>query len=132
MSESNLVLVIDDDALTRRIAETALCRRGYRVETSGDGRQALRWLEREQPAVIVTDIFMPEVDGLEVIMAARRACPQARILAISGGGMRMDKDFLPIARRLGADAALAKPFRAGMLLAEVDDLARAEPAPAVA
>lgn len=113
------VLVIDDDFVTRQVAEAVLSGAGYAVETMGCGRQALDWLETREAAIVVTDIFMPDVDGLEILMAVRRFCPQARVLAISGGSKRIDKDFLPVAERLGADDTLAKPFRPTALLQAV-------------
>jgi CheY-like chemotaxis protein len=119
------VLVIDDDFVTRRIAEAALSQRGYRVAAFGEGRRALEWLEAESAAIIVTDIFMPDIDGLEIVLAVRSRCPDARILAISGGSRLVRLDYLSIAERLGADATLTKPFRPSDLLAAVEALTMA-------
>ena len=127
------VLIIDDDSVTRQVTEAVLAQAGYRVEALADGRQALRWLETRCAAIVITDIFMPDVDGLEIVRLVRRRCPAARVLVMSGGSHVFSQDYLPIAERLGADGTLTKPFRPADLLAAVARLAdRDEPSEAVA
>lgn len=117
------ILVIDDDAVTRQIAQTALGKAGYRVTAIANGTDGLQWLAHHFADIVITDIFMPDVDGLEVVIAVRQSCPGARILVISGGSALIQKDYLPVAERLGADATLTKPFRPAALLAAVESLA---------
>ena len=127
------VLIIDDDSVTRQITEAVLTQAGYRVEAIADGRRALEWLETRCAAIVITDIFMPDVDGLEVVRQVRRRCPASRVLAISGGSQVLPQDYLPIAERLGADATLTKPFRPADLLATIGRLSELnEPSEAVA
>ena len=116
------VLLIDDDFVTRQVAEAALGRAGFDVATFGDSRLALRWLADNAVDVIVTDIYMPDVDGLEVVLTARQSCPEVKVLAISGGGSLFGRDYLRIAERLGADATLGKPFRPAELQDAVEAL----------
>jgi two-component system chemotaxis response regulator CheY len=111
----SLILVIDDDKhirdLLRRVLETA----SYKVIDAPDGRAAMR-MWRETPAdLIITDILMPEQDGLEFIRELRREAPTAKIIALSGGSARMHLDTLSIAKQFGAIGTLNKPF-------EIDDL----------
>jgi CheY-like chemotaxis protein len=72
-----------------------------------------------QPDIVVTDIVMPEREGLETIMAIKSARPDVPILAISGGGRIGAPPFLDLARRLGADDVLAKPFRTAQLVERI-------------
>ena len=110
------VLVIDDDAQTRRMVCEVLGRAGHATIEAADGRVGLARF-RECPAdVIVTDIFMPEQDGLEVILEFRREFPRVGVIAISGGGGQSPMDYLPFARALGAARTLAKPFTPSELL----------------
>jgi len=108
------ILVIDDDAKLRTVLAIVIREAGHEVALAGDGKEALAEMARrpaDRPVdVVVTDIMMPEADGVEVIMACRRAFPAARIIAMSGGPSIGDMDFLRVAEKLGAAATLAKPF----------------------
>ena len=97
------------------------------MATAGNGDEALR-LAREQPFdVLITDILMPEKDGIETIMAFRQEHPSVKIIAMSGGGRRMGKDPLRLARLLGAHAILEKPFAFHVLRDTVRTLLEPEP-----
>ena len=75
---------------------------------------------REQPAdLVITDILMPVQDGTETIIIIRRDFPDVKVIAISGGGRRMNSNYLPYAKKFGANYALAKPFAPGELLEAV-------------
>ncbi|MER3424265.1 MAG: response regulator [Nitrospiraceae bacterium] len=116
------VLIIDDEPLVRDMLRYTLESVGHTVVEASDGRVAMR-LWRENPAdLIVTDLLMPEKDGLEVIRELRRDFPQAKIIALSGGSRRIDFDTLDIAKRFGAVHALAKPFELRVLLDMVNSL----------
>ena len=120
------LLVADDSADMRESLRLVLERAGYEVALAADGERALA-LQRARPAdVLITDIFMPERDGLETITAFRREFPGTRIVAMSGGGVRMDGElYLDTAGVAGADAVLRKPFDPGSLLQVLSDLAPA-------
>jgi len=92
-------------------------RAGYDVSLATDGARALE-LQRAQPAdVLITDLFMPEMDGLESIEQFRREFPSVKIIAMSGGGMRVrGAAYLATAEAAGAEAVLRKPFEIDALL----------------
>jgi CheY-like chemotaxis protein len=111
------VLVIDDDAALLHSFESVLEAYGIPITTARDGVEGLAAFRRISPKVVLTDIIMPEKEGLETIMAMRRERPATKIIAMSGSGERGGRDYLTIAKRLGADAVIHKPF-------EVDDLVK--------
>lgn len=111
------VLVVDDVAEIQRLVEHWLGDLGWPVWSVSSGREAGRFLGRQPVDLVVTDVIMPDGDGLEVIAEVRRRQPRARVLAISGGGLHLHAaDCLKLARSLGAHAVLLKPFRREQLL----------------
>jgi DNA-binding response OmpR family regulator len=118
------ILVIDDDKLIRSMVSQTLIAQGHEVIEAGDGNEGIDIYCRSQPDLVITDIIMPEKEGLETIKEIRDRSPQARILAISGGGRLGTMDFLQIARKLGADRILHKPFDPDELLDMVEDTLR--------
>ena len=116
------ILVIDDDQEMRTLLAVALQMSGYTVLTSSSGREAVRLLIETPVDLVITDLFMPEFDGLEVIRAVRDCADHLPILAISGGSPYIPRDFLRIAELLGADAVLPKPFALRALQARVREL----------
>ena len=111
-----MIILADDDADQRLSLRLALELAGYTVREAADGRQALA-LQRERASpILITDIFMPESDGFEAIVAFRREFPQTKIIAVSGGGQRAKADYLSSARLMGVDATLQKPFEIDALL----------------
>jgi CheY-like chemotaxis protein len=118
------LLVVDDSADTRESMKLLLERAGYRVELAENGAQALAAQRRRAADVLITDIFMPETDGLETIEAFKREFPQVKIVAMSGGGVRVGGTvYLETARIAGADAMLRKPFEMKALLEALRALA---------
>lgn len=114
---SNRVLIVDDDAELRTSLQALLESAGYEVETASNGAQALEKQLGRPAAILVSDIFMPEADGLETIHAFRMAYPQMRIVAISGhSDPRMKVNYLSVAAEAGADVLLRKPFGSRALL----------------
>ena len=110
------VLVIDDELDVRDAIERVLTRAGYSVRTAGDASDALAERRRSQADVVITDIIMPEQEGIETIMRMKRERPEVKIIAISGGGRIGNVDVLTAAKSLGADHIIAKPFEAEELL----------------
>jgi CheY-like chemotaxis protein len=102
------VLVVDDDPLIRDMLETSLTRAGYRVTLAADGDAAIAALQRATPALILTDLFMPNRDGIELLRAAEPGAPRPPVIAMSGGFAGID--MLQASRSLGAAATIAKPF----------------------
>jgi DNA-binding response OmpR family regulator len=106
------ILVIDDDDRIRRMVVKVLSADGHRVTCAADGSAGLTAFRREKPDAVVTDIIMPEREGIETIVTIRKERPETRIIAISGGGRLGDIELLRMARLLGADDVIPKPFRA--------------------
>ena len=104
------ILVIDDNVVVRNTIVQLLEGEGYAVVSAEDGRRGLTVFRSEKPDLVITDIIMPEKEGIETIRDIRDACPDAKIIAISGGGRIGNTDFLRIARQLGASDVIAKPL----------------------
>ena len=113
------ILVIDDEDLVRRTVMKILRSDGHEVVCAANGMAGMSLFRAEQPDVVITDIIMPEQEGIETILSIRREHPGVRIIAISGGGQIGDTEVLKMARLLGADDVIAKPFRAKDLLSRV-------------
>jgi CheY-like chemotaxis protein len=100
------ILVVDDNAGVRTSARALLEAAGFQVVEAESGAAALRVLRSEGADVVLTDIFMPDTDGIELIHALRRDSPDLPIVAMSGGG----KDVLAVARSFGAAGIVEKPL----------------------
>ncbi len=111
------ILVIDDEADIRDLCRRILSQAGYQVIEAPDGNVGMRLYRENRPDLIITDIIMPEKEGIETIMELRREFPAVRIVAISGGGQATTgATCLHLAKSLGAVKALAKPFTKSELL----------------
>jgi len=111
------VLVVEDDPHLLRLITNGFARAGYKAFAAANGRQALALIDAVEPDLMVTDIVMPEKEGIATIIEARRAAPNMAIIAMSGGGSFGRRgNFLQWAGELGADAAMAKPFSMSELL----------------
>jgi len=116
------ILVIDDELVIRQALAIMLANVGHKVETAENGRAGLELLERESFDLVLTDILMPEMDGIEAMRKLRALASPPKIVAMTGGIQLSREDFPRAAELLGADAALSKPFRARELYALVDRL----------
>ena len=116
------ILVVDDDELARFTIREILTMAGHEITEAEDGDEAIKSQKATPFDLIVTDIIMPSADGLEVIRDILRQDPEARIIAISGGGRLPAQTYLGHARKFGATAVLPKPFPPEQLLSLVDDL----------
>ena len=115
------ILLIDDDYAVRTVMRLTLVHFGHTVTESRDGREGLKLLDQINVDLLITDIVMPEVDGLEVVIEVAKRRPAMRIIAISGGGRLNESDHLHVAKLLGATKVLAKPFTTEALLAAVNE-----------
>lgn len=118
------VLIVDDSAGLREIIRIGLQARGYEVLQAADGREALRLLRERSADVIITDLYMPEMDGLETLEVVRQEFPDTPVVAMSGVPTRTGTDFLEVAHELGAALVLRKPFTIPELVAAVERVAR--------
>jgi DNA-binding response OmpR family regulator len=116
------ILVIDDEQQMRRLIARVLKRYDHVVHEATDGKQGIALFKQLLPALVISDIVMPDGEGIETIREIRRLAPNVPILAISGGIAR--SLYLRSATGLGATASLAKPFDNDELLAAVADLLR--------
>ncbi len=114
------ILVIDDDSAARDTIVQVLEDGGYQVTSAEDGRRGLASFRRDPPDLVITDIIMPEKEGIQTITEMRGERPDAKIIAISGGGRIGNTDFLRIARHLGAMDVIPKPFDPDDLLNRVE------------
>ncbi|MBU0479474.1 MAG: response regulator [Proteobacteria bacterium] len=104
------ILLIDDDDVFRETLSEVLLMNGYEVIEAEDGRGAHLTCRNEDIDLVVTDILMPNQEGIETIIQIRRECPDMKIVAISGGGRNLPADYLYSAVRLGADMSFSKPL----------------------
>jgi CheY-like chemotaxis protein len=114
------VLLIDDDKLMGETTERMLSRSGHSVVRVANGALGVDAFGSVQPDLVITDIVMPEQDGIETISQLLALAPELPILAISGGGRTGNAVFLVAAKQAGAREVLAKPFRLEALLAAVE------------
>jgi CheY-like chemotaxis protein len=116
------ILVMDDDELLRGVVRVVLDAAGYDVIEAADGKAGLRLYREHGADLVLVDLFMPEVDGLEVIRALRAEIPQPKIVAMSGGGRTGQIDMLTAAVAFGAARTLRKPFQPHELLTATREL----------
>lgn len=116
------ILVVDDEPQVRAMLGMFLRRNGFEVTEAEDGEQALRIAASSSIDLIVLDLIMPGKEGLETLMALRREEKSPKVIVVSGGAKTVDTDFLPVAKKLGADATLKKPFRNEDLLEAIQKL----------
>ncbi len=110
------ILIIDDDAAIRSAIQRVLESDGHAVSSACDGERGVAAYRTIRPDLVITDIIMPENEGLWAILQIRRDDTTVPILAMSGGGNFIKTDVLRTARQLGADWTIAKPFGARELL----------------
>ena len=116
----NSVLVIDDDPVIRSVVRRVLEKKGFEVSTAGDGQSGLSRFAELNPDLVMVDIVMPGKEGMATILELREAHPDARILAMTGGGNFTAGDVLRIAELLGADNSIEKPFAPAALVSMVE------------
>lgn len=122
------ILVVDDDSALRRLVSTILERRKFSVAEAADGGQALEMLSTTAFDLVITDIVMPEIEGLELVRYVRARHPSAKVMAVSGGGSHL-VSYTQLAKEVGADDVLAKPFTPAELVAVVERLLSGGAAP---
>jgi len=116
------VLIIEDEAELREMIKTSLIRRKYSVMEAVNGKDALTHFKPSMTDLVITDLIMPEEDGLKVIMKLREIKPSLKIIAISGGGKAGPGGYLNLAKALGANAILSKPFSINDLISKIEEL----------
>ena len=116
--------IVDDEALIRELFRRILENEGYQVTDSSDGNAALALCRKRPPDLIITDLIMPEKEGIETIIELKRDMPHVKIIAISGGGRIMATEYLELAETFGANMTLSKPISRDELLTAVGSVLR--------
>lgn len=114
------ILIVDDEAIIRDFVRIALERAGHITAEARNGREAMKLFDTFEPDCVITDLIMPEQEGLETIIKLRQQPRRVRIVAITGGFHPLGPVFLKTAGELGADTVLSKPFSVHDLLVAVD------------
>jgi len=109
------ILIIDDDVLICQLLRRILEQMGHRVTDAQDGRKGLNAFQADPAELVITDLIMPGMEGIETIMEMKRRFPGTKIIAMSGGGVGSGSDYLQMARKFGAHQILNKPFSVQML-----------------
>ena len=124
------ILVADDDDQVRMLLKRVLVKAGYEVSEARNGNEAVRLFTQKPAALLITDLIMPDKEGIETIQEFRRNQTPVKIIAMSGGG-RLDQNmYLSMAKKIGADRVLTKPFMPQELLKVVQELTGAASATA--
>jgi DNA-binding response OmpR family regulator len=123
------ILLIDDDDDVRAMLRATLTYFGHTVIEARDGKEGLDLFPKANADLLITDIVMPEKEGMEVLMELRKKHPPVKIIAISGGGRQNASDYLHVAKLMGATRVLAKPFSNEALMAMINELLPDDGAP---
>lgn len=116
------VLVIDDDDAIRKFLTALLKKNGFDVVDAPDGLQGLKAFNSEGADIVITDLVMPDKEGLETIKDIKKLQPDIPIIAISGGGIIDPDTYLTLARNLGASCTFSKPLDRSKLIEKVKEL----------
>lgn len=116
------VLIIDDDEVIRMALRGIFKKENCGVVEAGNGNAGVSLFRQEKPDIVITDILMPDKEGLETISEIRACDPHVKIIAMSGGGSVRDMGFLKLAGKLGANGTLHKPFRPDEILSLIGRL----------
>jgi CheY-like chemotaxis protein len=122
------VLIVDDDADVRGLVRRVLTKLGHEVTDVDDGSQALRLLESTAFDVVVTDVYMATVDGMELLVRIQQRGLSVPVVAISGGGYKSRDEVLQMAAASGAVATLDKPFTPDQLRETIERILTPRPA----
>jgi CheY-like chemotaxis protein len=116
------ILIVEDDNDLRTMLKVSLTRRKFTVLEAENGKEALTHFKPSVTDLVITDLIMPDEDGLKVIMRIRELKPSIKIIAISGGGKAGPGSYLNLAKALGADAIYSKPFSVNDMIFKIEKL----------
>ena len=116
------VLIIEDDEFVKNMLRQTFKQAGYEVATASNGRIGIQLYQSEPFDIVITDLIMPDMEGIETITHLRRFNPGVKVIAISGGGRNRPDDYLHLASKLGAARTFTKPVDRSALLEAVEDL----------
>jgi DNA-binding response OmpR family regulator len=116
------ILIIEDDVAVRELILQTLSRAGYDVIAAEDGEQGINLFRSRNPDLVITDIVMPQKEGLQTIIELKQESPSVKVIAMSGGGRHSNMDYLKLARKFGARRTVSKPFMRDEMLAAVREV----------
>jgi DNA-binding NtrC family response regulator len=119
------ILIIEDDILVQKMLLQTFERAGFQVVTANNGRIGIRLFQDRSFDVVITDLIMPDMEGIETITKLKKKDPQVKVIAISGGGRNRPEDYLAIAEKLGAELTFTKPLDLQALVQAVNRLVAA-------
>jgi CheY-like chemotaxis protein len=114
------ILIVEDDKELREMLKISLMRYKYTVLEAADGKEAITHFKPSITDLVITDLIMPDEDGLKVIMKLREIKPSLKVIAISGGGKAGPGSYLNLAKALGANAVFSKPFPISDLISKIE------------
>ena len=117
-----LILIIDDEPQIRSMLKLMLERDGYEVAEAPDGIEGIRVFRQNPAELIITDLIMPNKDGIGLIIDLKKEFPNVKIIAMSGGGLNKPEGYLKGAKKLGAACTLTKPIDRGEMLRAIKDV----------
>ncbi|MCP4108457.1 MAG: response regulator [Desulfobacteraceae bacterium] len=120
------ILIVDDENEIREMLRQMFEREGFEVVEAPDGKEALKVFRQEQTDLVITDIIMPEQEGLETIIKLRKEFPEVKIIAMSGGGIIEPEPYLNMAEKVGALRTFTKPVNRKELLEKVREVLKVE------
>jgi CheY-like chemotaxis protein len=120
------ILIVEDDKELREMLKMSLKRKGFAVQEAENGKDAISHFKPLITDLVVTDLIMPEEDGIKVVIRLRELKPTIKIIAISGGGKVGPGSYLNLAKALGADAIYSKPFSIKDLVSKIEQLLDSE------
>ena len=117
-----IILVVDDDPISLKILRVILQENGHEVLEAGDGVQALKIFKEKPVDLVITDIFMPEKEGVETVRELKQADPDIKVIAVSGGSSSARFDSLDWVKMFGVKYTFTKPFDRDKIIDAVNDL----------
>ncbi len=116
------ILIIDDEPYILLMLKEMLEKAGYEVDLASNGREGMALFEKDPADLVITDIIMPDKEGLEVILELKKRRPELKIIAMSGGGRISPESYLECAKHFGAERIFQKPFKQKDLISAVKEL----------
>jgi len=116
------IVLIDDEVKLTKAWGQVLTQKGYSVREFQNGKRALEYVARERVDLVITDIYMDDMDGMEILKALKDSYPAVKSIVMSGGSQVVDLDCLTVAKMIGADRALSKPLELKSLLKTIGEL----------
>jgi YesN/AraC family two-component response regulator len=116
------ILIIDDEPYILLMLKKMLEKAGYIVDLASNGREGMQLFEKESADLVITDIIMPDKEGLELILEMKKQHPTLKIIAMSGGGRLSPESYLECAKHFGAEKIFQKPFKQKEFVSAVQEL----------